>query len=135
MLTWPVGTTPPATRCAVAGSQRFIKFPAPMFKNARLISSDCDLHFELSDLPDTSAPHVVVETPMDPEYCPSRRAIAAAFEQHHFQLRAVNASQAQLAQALPVSLLGWRFRISSTEGGTAQVTSPWELHPAEVSVP
>ena len=74
------------------------------------------VHFEISDLPDKAAPRVIVETPIDAEYCPSRQAIANALARQHFRLRYVsnaNVSRSELRQPL---FWAWHFATSDTTG-------------------
>ena len=57
--------------------------------------------------------------------------------QHHFQLRYIDqpqVSQAELPHALPVSVVGLAFRDFEHNRGSKEVGTPWELHPAEVTV-
>jgi hypothetical protein len=98
---------------------------------------DCDIHLEISDVPDKNAPRVIIETPIDSEYCDNRKALQAALSRHNFQLRYLSNSQlnqAELPQALPVSVLGLAFRDFEHNRGSQRVNSDWELHPAEVTV-
>jgi hypothetical protein len=108
------------------------------WQNARLISFDCDIHLEISNTPDKAAPRVIVETPIDPEYCDNRKALQhACSAHHHFQLRHIGQSaigQGKLPQALPVSVVGLAFRDFEHNRGADEVGTPWELHPAELTV-
>jgi hypothetical protein len=134
MLTWAVGPTPAANAPRAGQELTLYHIATAYLQNARLVSFDCDLHFEISDVPAKTATRVIVETPVDSEYYPARRTSESQLEQHHFRLRAVQASQSELPQAVPVSVLGLAFQDFEHERGTPQVASPWELHPAEVSV-
>ena len=81
---------------------------------------------------------MIVETPIDGEYCANRKALDAALAQHHFQLQYIAQSaigQAELPAPLPVSVLGLAFRDFEHNRGSREVDKPWELHPAEVTVP
>jgi len=76
---------------------------------------------------------VIVETPIDSEYCANRRSLEHALAQHHFRLKyVVNSlvSQSELPQSLPVSVLGLAFHDFEHNRGTVEVGTPWELHPA-----
>lgn len=81
------------------------------------LTFDCDVHLEISDSPSKTAPRVIVETPIDSEYCDSRKILQHALAQHHFQLRYIDqpqVSHAELPQALPYLWWAWHFAISST---------------------
>lgn len=76
-------------------------------------------------------------TPIDSEYCDNRKALQAGLTRHGFQLRYMNnqkVAQSELPQALSVSVLGLAFRDFEHNRGSAEVGTPWELHPAEVSL-
>jgi hypothetical protein len=106
-------------------------------ENARLIDFDCDVHLELSNVPARNAPRVIVETPIDSEYCANRKALEHALAQHHFRLRFVDNQhviQSELPNPLPASVLGLAFRDFEHNRGSQEVGTPWELHPAEVSI-
>jgi len=91
----------------------------------------------MSNVASKTAPRVIVETPIDSEYCANRRSLEQALAQHHFRLRYVDnsaVSQSELSQALPISVLGLAFRDFEHKRGSAEVGTAWELHPAEVTV-
>ena len=138
MLTWPPGPDP-GNDTPRSGRELVLYHIANAFlENARLVSFDCDIHLEISDVPDKTAPRVIVETPIDSEYCANRRALETALAQHHFQLQYIDQStisRAELPQPLPVSVLGLAFRDFEHNRGTPGVATLWELHPAEVTVP
>ena len=60
---------------------------------------------------DKSAPRVIVETPVDSEFCSARQNAQSQLAKHKFVLD------------------------SQHGGGSAQVQMIWELHPAIVTVP
>jgi hypothetical protein len=134
MLAWPVGPTPAGGAPRTGRELTLYHIATAYLQNARTLPNDCDLHFELSDVPTKTAARVIVETPIDGEYCPARRNIESQLAQHQFHLHPVAPSQGELPQALPVSVLGLAFQDFEHNRGTPQVASPWELHPAEVSV-
>lgn len=134
ILTWPVGPTPSGNAPRSGRELTLYHIGTAYLQNARIVSFDCDLHLEISDVRDKAAPRVIVETPIDTEYCPARRSIQHQLVEHHFQLRAVQANLSELPQALPVSVLGLAFQDFEHDRGSEQVNSPWELHPAVVSV-
>lgn len=103
ILSWPAGPNPTPR----SGRELTLYHIATAFlQNARIVSFDCEVHAELSEVPSKSAPRVIVETPIDPEYCANRESLDDALERCHFRLRAEAASEAELPQPLPVSVLG-----------------------------
>ncbi len=91
---------------------------------------------EISDTSAKTAPRVM-GTPIDSEYCSSRQHLQDALSQHPFKLHFIsNAAvrQAELPQALPVSVVGLAFQDFEHNRGSQEVATLWELHPAEVTV-
>ncbi|HZP16676.1 MAG TPA: hypothetical protein VFB00_01830 [Terriglobales bacterium] len=137
MLAWPFGPNPTNSNPRTGRELTLYHIAKAYLQNARLISFDCDVHLEISDVPSKSAPRVIVETPIDSEYCANRRALEDALSQHHFRLRYVSNAdvrRSELPQALPVSVLGLAFRDFEHNRGSAEVGTPWELHPAELTL-
>jgi len=137
ILGWALGPDPTNTTPRSGRELTLYHISIAFLQNARLIDFDCDVHLEISDTPSKTAPRVIVETPIDPEYCTSRRQLQSALSQHHFKLRFIsnaNVSQSELPQALPVSVLGLALRDFEHNRGSQEVGTPWELHPAEVTV-
>jgi hypothetical protein len=137
ILTWPAGPDP-TNNTPRSGRELTLYHVASAFlQSARLMTFDCDIHLEISDIPDKNAPRVIVETPIDSEYCGNRQAVQTALAKHGFRLRYLSNSelnQAELPQPLPVSVLGLAFRDFEHSRGSQQVATAWELHPAEVTV-
>ena len=137
ILSWPLGPDPTDSTPRTRQELILYHIATAYLQSARLISFDCDVHLEISDTPAKTAPRLIVETPIDSEYCSSRRALQNALAQHHFQLQYIDQpaiSQAELPQALPVSVLGLAFRDFEHNRGSQEVGTPWELHPAEVTL-
>jgi hypothetical protein len=101
-------------------------------QNASVNPADCDVHLEISATPDRTAPRVVVETPVDSEYCSARRQIQSQLAQHGFQLDATHGGD--LPQALPAEVTGMAFEDFEHNRGSTEVATLWELHPAIVNV-
>ena len=55
-------------------------------ENASMNPGDCDIHLEISQTPDKNAPRVIVETPVDSEYCVARQNLQTQLMQQGFQL-------------------------------------------------
>ena len=137
ILGWATGSDPTNTTPRSGQELTLYHIASAYLQNARLISFDCDVHMEISDVPNKTAPRVIVETPIDSEYCANRHSLQDSLSRHHFHLRYVANSdvrRSELPQALPVSVLGLAFRDFEHNRGSQQVGTPWELHPAEVSV-
>lgn len=101
-------------------------------QNASVNSGDCDVHLEISQTPDRNAPRVVVETPVDTEYCSARQAIQSQLAKHGFRLDATHGGD--LPQAIPAQVTGMAFEDFEHNRGSAQVATLWELHPAIVTL-
>lgn len=98
---------------------------------------DCDIHLEISQTADKTARRVIVETPVDPEFCPARHNIQAQLAQHGFRLDETHGGE--LPQALPATVVGMAFEdfdhnAIGLQRGSAQVATVWELHPATVNL-
>ena len=137
ILGWPLGPDPTNTTPRTGRELTLYHIATAYLQNARLISFDCDVHLEISDVRDKTAPRVIVETPIDEEYCDNRRSLEDALLRHRFRLRYISnadVSQSELPQAVPVSVLGLAFRDFEHNRGSQEVGTPWELHPAEVTL-
>jgi len=102
-------------------------------QEASVNAADCDVHFEISMTSDKSAPRVIVETPVDSEFCSARQNAQSQLAKHHFVLDSQHGGE--LPVALPVDVLGMAFEDFDHNRGSVQVATIWELHPAIVSIP
>jgi hypothetical protein len=102
-------------------------------QEASVNAADCDVHFELSQTSDKKAPRVIVETPVDSEFCSARQNAQSQLAKHHFVLDSQHGGELPLA--LPVDVLGMAFEDFDHNRGSAQVATIWELHPAIVTIP
>lgn len=132
MLTWPQ-TPVPASSAPRSGRELQMFHIAHAFVQVTFeVPTDCDIHMEISDSPDKAAPRVIVETPVDPEYCPARKNFQAQMAAHGFKL-GILLQSGDVAQPVPVDVLGLAFQDDPhSTRGTAQVQTVWELHPAIV---
>jgi len=96
-----------------------------------MVPGDCDIHMEISATADKSAPRVIVETPVDASFCPARQAEVAGFARFG---ASITTNGFETAQGIAVDVVGLPFRDFVHSRGTANVASPWELHPAMVTV-
>src|SRR3984893_14975215 len=101
-------------------------------QEASVNAADCDVHFELSQTADKTAPRVIVETPVDGEFCSARQNAQSQLAKHGFKLDSQHGGE--LPQALPVEVLGMAFEDFDHSRGSPQVKTIWELHPAIVTI-
>jgi len=101
-------------------------------QNVSVNGEDCDVDLEISLTADKNAPRVIVETPVDSEYCSARHDIQSQLAKHGFVLDEEHGGE--LPQALPVDVLGMAFEDFEHNRGSGQVATLWELHPAIVNL-
>jgi hypothetical protein len=101
-------------------------------QNASVNAADCDVVMEISHTADKNASRVIVETPVDSEYCGARQNIQAQLKQHGFSLDSQHGGE--IPQSLPVDVVGMAFEDFEHDRGTAHVGTLWELHPAMVTL-
>lgn len=102
-------------------------------QEASVNAADCDVHFEISMIADKNAPRVIVETPVDTEFCSARQNAQSQLAKHAFKLDSQHGGE--LPQALPVDVLGMAFEDFEHNRGSVHVQTIWELHPAIVTIP
>ena len=100
-------------------------------------TEDCDVVLEISQTADKNARRVIVETPVDAEFCSARQNIQSQLAQHGFRLDVTHGGE--LPQALPAQVTGLGFEdfdhaAIGLQRGSAQVATVWELHPAVVTL-
>jgi len=105
---------------------------AGFLQEASVNGADCDVHFEISQTADKSASRIIVETPVDSEFCAARQNAQSQLAKHGFKLDSQHGGE--LPQALPVEVLGLAFEDFDHNRGSAQVATIWELHPATVNL-
>ena len=101
-------------------------------QNVSVNGEDCDVDLEISQTADRNAPRVIVETPVDSEFCSARKNIQSQLAQHGFRLDVEHGGE--LPQALPVEILGMAFEDFEHNRGSGRVATLWELHPATVNL-
>ena len=133
ILSWPQDAfvAPDAPR---TGRELQVFHVASAFlQEASVNAADCDVHFEISQTADKDAPRVIVETPVDSEFCSSRQNEQAQLAKHKFRLDSQHGGE--LPEALPVEILGMAFEDFDHNRGSSQVATIWELHPGVVTIP
>jgi len=98
-------------------------------QNVHVNGEDRDVDLEISQTADRNAPRVIVETPVDSEFCSARKNIQSQLAQHGFRLDVEHGGE--LPQALPAEVLGMAFEDFEHNRGSGQVTTLWELHPRD----
>lgn len=132
ILSWPqdVIVLPDAPR---TGRELQVFHVAQVFlQNVSVNGEDCDVDLEISQTADRNAPRVIVETPVDSEFCSARKNIQSQLASHGFRLDVEHGGE--LPQALPAEVLGMAFEDFEHNRGSGQVATLWELHPAIVNL-
>ena len=133
ILGWQPSSPAPAFGAARSGRElQLFHISQAFLQSVHVERGDCDVHLELSDVPDKTAPRVIVETPVDSEYCQARGQIQAQLAQHGFTLTLKQGGE--LPQPLAVSVLGLAFEDFPHTRGSEFVATTWELHPAIVTI-
>jgi hypothetical protein len=132
ILSWPTTPVLPPDQPRFGRELQLVHVASAFLQNASVNPGDCDVHLEISATADRNAPRVIVETPVDSEYCSARQQIQSQLAAHGFKLDVQNGGD--LPQALPCSVLGLPFEDFEHNRGTAQVATLWEIHPAIVTI-
>lgn len=128
VLAWTHTADPGSTAPRTGRELQLFHIAKAYLQNVWVVKDDCDLHMELSNTAETTAPRIVVETPVDTAYCPARISVNEA-------LKAKGLSMTWgTVNAIPVSVTGMAFEDFDHKRGSQYVATPWELHPAVVTV-
>jgi hypothetical protein len=111
--------------------------PVAFVQEVSVNNTDCDIHLEISQTADKTAPRMIVETPVDSEYCSARKNIQTQLAQHGFTFDVEHGGE--LPKGLPADVVGLAFldfdhNDVGLSRGSAQVATLWELHPAIVTL-
>jgi hypothetical protein len=131
IMQWAAGADPPPTADRTGRELQMFHIPTAYVQFVWLVPNVCDIHMEISDTPDPSAPRMIVETPRDPEYCSTRKNEVTGLARHSVP---ISTGGFNLAQPVQVEVLGLAFQDSNHERGTRMVSTVWELHPAIVAI-
>ena len=133
ILSWPETPILPPEQPRFGQELQLVQIQLAYLQNATVNPSDCDIHLEISQTADKHAPRVIIETPVDSEYCANRQYVQSHLKQQGFQLDTSHGGE--LARPLPVSVLGLPFEDFEhpDQRGTALVASLWEIHPAVIT--
>jgi hypothetical protein len=131
ILAWPQDLIPIPPDAPRSGRELEVFHIASAYlQNASVNAADCDVSMEISNTQDKNAPRMIVETPVDSEYCAARQNLQAQLKQRGFILDSQHGGD--LPQALPVDVLGMAFE--DFEHNRGHVATLWELHPAIVTL-
>src|SRR5947208_2746813 len=73
MLSWPQQPVPTAATPRTGRELQLFHISKAFVQAVWLQPTDCDIHMEIADTPNKSAPRVIIETPRDAEFCPQRK--------------------------------------------------------------
>lgn len=134
ILSWPQTPILPPTAPRFGRELTLFHVAQAYLQNASINTADCDVHMEISATADRTAPRVIVETPVDSEYCSARRNIQKQLAQRGFTLDDTHGGD--LPQALPAEVTGLAFEDFEhpQSRGSSEVATLWELHPAVVTL-
>ena len=133
ILSWAQTPILPPTQPRFGRELQLVQIQLAYLENASVNPSDCDVHLEISQTPDLHAPRVIIETPIDHEYCANRQYVQSYLRQQGFQLDVSHGGD--LARPLAVSVLGLPFEDFEhpQQRGTPEVATLWEIHPATIT--
>jgi hypothetical protein len=135
ILAWPEGPEPGPRTPRSGPELKMYRIRRAYMQTIFLRKGDCDLHIEISEQPDKTAPRMIVETPGRPDYCTARTTIYAELSHRGILLTDLNQ---ELSPPLPVEVEGVAFRDQAHTvwfaRGSDLVKTLWEIHPAIVKI-
>ncbi len=130
ILTWPQDLFIPPDAPRTGRELEVFHLANAFLQKASVNAVDCDVSMEISQTADKSSLRMIVETPVDSEYCGARQNLQAQLKQHGFQLDSQHGGE--LPQALPIDVVGMAFEDFEHDRGP--VATLWEIHPAIVTL-
>ncbi len=127
MLSWDQSSNPRNDAPRTGRELQLVTIPRAYVQFAWAYRGDCDIHIEISATPDKNAPRAIVETPVDPEYCPARTMLQSALRDHGVELSVL---QQEVAEPFPVTVRGLPYQDAKHKRGSVHVATVWEIHPA-----
>ncbi len=136
ILKWPIPPTPGRTSPRTGRELKLFHISKAYLQNVWFNGGDGDLHFEIAQTQDKSAPRVIVETPVGESYKESRKQIVDALTKRGIAFRRVAEVPGNQTDIEPVEVevLGLAFFDEPHYRGSKTVATCWELHPAVVSI-
>ncbi len=108
ILTWPQDVFIPPDAPRTGRELQVFHIARAFLQNVSVNAVDCDVSMEISQTADKSSARMIVETPVDSEYCGARQNLQAQLKQHGFRLDSQHGGE--LPQALAVDVVGMAFR-------------------------
>ncbi len=130
ILSWPQDLLIPPDAPRTGRELQVFHIANAFLQNASVNAADCDVSMEISETADKGSSRMIVETPVDSEYCSARQSLQAQLKQHGFNLDSQHGGE--LPQALSVDVVGMAFEDFEHDRGP--VATLWELHPAIVTL-
>jgi hypothetical protein len=130
ILTWPQDLFVPPDAPRTGRELEVFHLANAFLQKASVNAVDCDVSMEISQTADKGSLRMIVETPVDSEYCGARQNLQAQLKQHGFRLDSQHGGE--LPQALPVDIVGMAFEDFEHDRGP--VATLWEIHPAIVTL-
>lgn len=133
ILSWPVDRSLLAANAPRAGREiQLFHIGHAFLQRVKLEGFDCDVHFEISGDASKTAPRVIVELPVDSEYCEWRRLIQKQLAAKGIS---ISTTPQELSSPIPVDVRGLAFEDDPhATRGTKFVATIWEIHPAIVQL-
>jgi hypothetical protein len=131
VLTWRQDVFIPPDAPRTGRELQVFHIAKAFLQNVSVNALDCDVSMEISQTADKSSARMIVETPIDSEYCGARQNMQKRLEQHGFRLDSQHGGE--LPQALVVDVVGMAFEDFEHDRGP--VATLWGLHPAIVTLP
>jgi hypothetical protein len=131
IISWPTDPILPPDQPRFGRELQLVHISTAYLVNASVFSGDCDIHMEIAQTADLTAPRVIIETPVDSEYCASRQSVQSQLKSRGFKLDLQNGGD--LPQPIAVEVLGLPFEDFEHNRGGVHIATLWEIHPAEVT--
>ena len=131
ILGWPTDPVLPPDQPRFGRELQPVQLAQVFLVNASENPGDCDIHLEIAAVADKTAPRVIIETPVDGEYCSSRQSIQTSLAQRGFKLDTSHGGD--LATPLAIGVTGLPFEDFEHDRGGRQIATLWEIHPAIVT--
>ncbi len=131
ILSWPTTPALPPDAPRSGRELELVEVKQAYLVNASENPGDCDVHMEIAATADKNAPRVIIETPIESEYCANRQLVQNTLAQHGFKMDTTHGGD--LVQPLLISVTGLPFEDFEHGRGSPQVATLWEIHPAVIT--
>lgn len=131
ILSWPQTEVLPPDQPRIGRETQLVHLATAYLVNASVFYGDCDIHLEIAGTADLNAPRVIIETPVNNEYCTSRQYVQSELKKRGFKLDLQNGGD--LAQPVPVEVRGLPFEDFEHGRGGPHIATLWEIHPAVIT--